>query len=150
MDWRTFNQRIILLLLLGTLVIGLIAAGLQPYVALAIAGGIVMLLRDAWLPSSDSDAKAAKDKRATSALPKAAGEASAAGEQQSHTEQSTASAPDVETATDRVTDGEPTMADATDTAPSVGDETDAHEQQHHQSSESESPVDVAEIEGKAA
>ncbi|SEC64245.1 hypothetical protein [Streptomyces sp. PAN_FS17] len=147
MDWRTFNQRIILLLLLGTLVIGLIAAGLQPYVALAIAGGIVMLLRDAWLPSSNSDAK---DKHATNAPPKAAGEASAAGEQQSHKEQSTASASDVETATDRATDGEPTMADATDAAPSVGNETDAHEQQHHQSSESEPPVDVAETEGKAA
>lgn len=50
MEWRTFNQRLILLALLGGLVIGLIAAGLEPYVALAVAGGILWLLRDAWTP----------------------------------------------------------------------------------------------------
>ncbi|WP_121749965.1 hypothetical protein [Streptomyces sp. E2N166] len=69
MEWRTFNQRIILLLLLGIVVIGLIAAGQEPYVALAIAGGIVMLLKDAWLPGGSRDErKSAGGRRATSTL----------------------------------------------------------------------------------
>lgn len=147
MDWRTFIQRIMLLLLLGMLVIGLIAAGLEPYVALAIAGGIVTLLRDAWLPSSDT--KAAKGKLAASSLTQATGETRAAKEQQSQQEQSTVSAPDVETATAGATDGEPTMADATNTTSSMGGKAEAHEQ-HNQGRESESPVDVAGNEGKAA
>jgi hypothetical protein len=55
-EWRTFNQRLILLVLLSGLVIGLIAAGLDPYVALAVAAGILWLLKDAW--TVDSSAKA--------------------------------------------------------------------------------------------
>ncbi|MGW4007971.1 hypothetical protein [Streptomyces sp. NPDC004763] len=71
MEWRTFNQRIILLVLLSLMVVGLIAAGLEPYLALAIAAGIVMLLRDAWLPDGGVIKKAAGN-RARSELPSAA------------------------------------------------------------------------------
>ena len=53
MEWRTFVQRMILLAALSGLVIGLIAGGLDPTVALMVAGGILLLLKDAWLPNSD-------------------------------------------------------------------------------------------------
>ncbi|MFE0887171.1 hypothetical protein [Streptomyces rochei] len=53
MEWRSFNQRIITLMLLGALVIGLIAGGLEPYVALSIATAIVLLLKDVLLPGGN-------------------------------------------------------------------------------------------------
>lgn len=54
MEWRTFWQRLILLTLLSILVLGLITAGLDPYLALGIVAGIVVLLKDMWLPSGKS------------------------------------------------------------------------------------------------
>ncbi|MEU9175119.1 hypothetical protein AB0D34_46505, partial [Streptomyces sp. NPDC048420] len=46
MNWRTYWQRLGVLMLLTILVLGLIKAGMEPYLSLAIATGIVMLMRD--------------------------------------------------------------------------------------------------------
>ncbi|PTH88842.1 hypothetical protein C9J60_08390 [Streptomyces sp. A244] len=58
-EWRTFSQRLILLVLLGGLVVGLIAYGLDPYAALLVASGILYLLKDAWLPETGGASGAA-------------------------------------------------------------------------------------------
>ncbi|WP_326658701.1 hypothetical protein [Streptomyces canus] len=54
MNWRTYWQRLGVLVLLTLLVLGLIKAGMDPYLALAIAAGIVMLMKD--FLRSDDDA----------------------------------------------------------------------------------------------
>ncbi|MDX2556335.1 hypothetical protein [Streptomyces stelliscabiei] len=50
MEWRTFWQRVILFVMLAALVVGLIVAGTDPNLALAIAAALVVLLKDMWLP----------------------------------------------------------------------------------------------------
>jgi hypothetical protein len=57
LDWRTFWQRLILLVLVGGMVLGLIKADVDPYLALTIVGGIVLILKDLWLPNRDEDEK---------------------------------------------------------------------------------------------
>ncbi|MFF8683095.1 hypothetical protein ACF07F_34785 [Streptomyces sp. NPDC015237] len=52
MNWRTFCQRVTVVVLISALVILLIAIGLDPNLALSLAAAIVLISKDLWWPGS--------------------------------------------------------------------------------------------------